>query len=51
MTTQTIIQPNGQVQTVQVIDNRNGTTSIIDRKGNILIVLKQSHKNKQKEGK
>jgi hypothetical protein len=31
------------------IENRNGTTSIIDSKGNIILVLKQC--NKKKEGK
>ena len=44
----TIITPNGNVQTVQVIENKNGTTSIIDSKGNIFIALKTAQNNKRK---
>ena len=45
---QNVVTPNGQIQTVQVVENKNGTTTIIDSKGNIFVALKAANKNKRK---
>lgn len=44
---QTVVQPNGQIQTVNVVENKNGTTTIIDTKGNIFIALKTANKKRK----